>query len=1400
MTRLVHTFGGVVDLDNPSPASTSASNTNSSNWHLPAANWWNNVTDVRTLYETQSSPQEMQETVVAENDILRVVYGEPRIGPQVANILGYNGNWIIQLVWCWGGTSGIEGVNELAYNDSTTLPPGMIVVGHFTGTQVSANATLVAAFAANGVAGFADYYPGVAYSIIQASSVALTSGLNFTAKIKGQKVYDPRSGLTVWSKNASLCLADFIRNSDYGMGKTVETTSLTEAANWNDTSLDSKPRNTISLSLDSPRSAKDWIEVLRTYAEAFVVPDNGSYKIVADKPRSSVYTLSHTNSRIRDLPSLMKRDIEDVPTVVQVNYTDTSALPHRDKPVSAYASDDVKNGLAPWRESVVTLPGVDNRAEAYRHAVSRYNKLAVNDLSVVAECFDEAFQLVTGDVITLDFPPYGISNKLMQVGQIELKEPGRWSLLLNEYNDAAFSSAIVSPDDYPDTTLPSAGEVPIVTNLAMVEEYYQDVADRWFTRFKVTWTAPTWYYPFIYAVRLMLVQDNNGVEQQVWSSTLADSTFNSPPLVEAFKYRVYVAVRGPISTGVEVVAERTALVQSMAPTTPQDLTAAEAGGRVYMKWTPSVDLGTLRYEIRYGIVGISWLSATVIDRVDSNSFLTNGLPAGRYDFLVKAFDQYGNYSVSEARQTVTVLTDDSAFKALLFPTSGTLTWSGLAVNQYTAPDGLLYGVTDWGDPVNYGHSTVSNSAAGGDFDDVGVPSSTPMVMPHSRAHNFNGANWASIAYAAGLNVGAVFSFDCWIYPTPRTGTTVLSGDNCIWSDYGTTGPAGHWRLWVGDNVATGTNRVYISGVQSLQSADNAVLPYRWQHVAVTCSGGAGGSVTWRIYVDSVQVAQTTTGAAASNNAVNRAIGSLISDGTSIASYGFRGLISRARLWSVQLSAAEVLKCIEYRGTEVTTVVNTGGLVAANLKASWQLNDAAQSATSTVVDDEKNVSDGAIGGGADWRSWDEITSAAIEMGATYSGTFEVTGVPVTVSGTVRTAILLATSAGGPYYEYVGSSVTGVARYVKIKFYSEAGAGVYPLSSLVRVNLTPRSEYGTSTTLNTSVYQPRVITLTGNYSQALKIILQAKLALSSGVPQTPPVLLYDQVEVSGGRGLLAGRSLRFNGTSGAAGGSYVLVGDYADYEFTNAPVTLTDKAFTIECLTKFDSIGTTQSFISKGSGGPSGEWQMRIQTDGTLALQLYDLTTGGFIRVQTQTKLQAGVWYHFAATYAGANPTTGGIKLYVNAKEEPTIATTLVAGYVCMRPSTDALVIGNQYFSGGYNTPVFGVIDEVRIWNDVRTPTEIATYMNTYVPIGGAEDDGLVSYWKFDETTGFTAVDTMGLHNGTLGAASAFNGVATYADKWWRPYDGFDVIALKADPAAAGVIYPTATEFRYDYTGA
>jgi hypothetical protein len=118
-----------------------------------------------------------------------------------------------------------------------------------------------------------------------------------------------------------------------------------------------------------------------------------------------------------------------------------------------------------------------------------------------------------------------------------------------------------------------------------------------------------------------------------------------------------------------------------------------------------------------------------------------------------------------------------------------------------------------------------------------------------------------------------------------------------------------------------------------------------------------------------------------------------------------------------------------------------------------------------------------------------------------------------------------------------------------------------------------------------------------------------------------------------------------------------------------------------------------------------------------------------------------WYHIAFVEYGT-----GTSIYVNGKYLGNITTQINTSATGL-----PLLIASRGQSGEY---FHGDIDEVRIWNTVRSEQQIK--QNMYKPLTGSES-GLVAYYNFNETTGLTLTDlTSNNNNGTLNNGPAWFG--------------------------------------------
>jgi plastocyanin len=205
------------------------------------------------------------------------------------------------------------------------------------------------------------------------------------------------------------------------------------------------------------------------------------------------------------------------------------------------------------------------------------------------------------------------------------------------------------------------------------------------------------------------------------------------------------------------------------------------------------------------------------------------------------------------------------------------------------------------------------------------------------------------------------------------------------------------------------------------------------------------------------------------------------------------------------------------------------------------------------------------------------------------------------------------------------------------------------------------------------------------------------------------------------------------------------------------------YTIELWFNWNGGGTT---TSTGSGGVTAyplvtkgrseidmvsmdvNYFLGIDTGGHLVADFEQFsTTGGGAQGQNRptppgsTTITPNAWHHAAASYS----TAAGWSLYLDGVSQ--IATPSQVGFVPNTGNTSPASVGSAYQSAGTGTAngfFAGDVDELRIWNVVRSQAQIQASMNTELTSG----TGLIDRWGMNENTGTTAVDSVGSSPGAL----------------------------------------------------
>ena len=214
-----------------------------------------------------------------------------------------------------------------------------------------------------------------------------------------------------------------------------------------------------------------------------------------------------------------------------------------------------------------------------------------------------------------------------------------------------------------------------------------------------------------------------------------------------------------------------------------------------------------------------------------------------------------------------------------------------------------------------------------------------------------------------------------------------------------------------------------------------------------------------------------------------------------------------------------------------------------------------------------------------------------------------------------------------------------------------------------------------------------------------------------------------------GVTASGSLKFNG----------------DDEVVSIPhnSVFNSDAITIEMWFKPQNVGSVPFLIAKGAE------EMEIHLVNSNRSIRFIPTT--FVYIDSpENSFEFDRWNHVAVSY---KPGESLAQMWVNGMEVPV---TNNGGNPLTQPfkhTTSSVYLGQRV-----NTlPYTGELDEVRIWNDVRTTQEIREHMFTSIQ---SDFNNLISYFQFNEGSGTSASDAISGFDGTL------SGFEFDANNGWR----------------------------------
>lgn len=514
------------------------------------------------------------------------------------------------------------------------------------------------------------------YIVLVWDAILFPNGLpKISFLVRGKKCYDPRTATTAWTQNAALIIADYLRNTEYGMGCAVseleyatgKAGSFYDAADVCDENVNllaggTEDRYTINGSFVVGQSHQAIIEELCSAMAGSVTYSAGKWKCWPAKWREPEISLSEGDilSDLKIITKISKRDSFNA--VKGTFISPASYYEETDFPAvrnSYYKSQD--NNEEIFEE--IQLPFTQSAATCQRIAKIELERIR-QPITVELTAKLKAYQVEAGETLTLTWQRLGWSEKEFEVEESELvfvdgngAQALAVRMVLRETAEAVYdwnNGLETTLDVASNTDLPSPYSVPVLTGLAAESGTNQlDIRSDGtvFSRLKVSWNSVADY--FVSSGGYVEVQYRKSGASDWSVATPVPAEFNFTRILDVQDgelYQVRVRLRSAVGkTGEFTTIEHTVVGKSQAPSTPTGFMGELGQFGIFLKWTKVTDLDIAFYEIRLAELGGSWDTAQVIAQTASNSKQIEMELAGSRLFLIKAMDTSENYSTEPAQ-------------------------------------------------------------------------------------------------------------------------------------------------------------------------------------------------------------------------------------------------------------------------------------------------------------------------------------------------------------------------------------------------------------------------------------------------------------------------------------------------------------------------------------------------------------------------------------------------------------------------------------------------------------------------------------------------------------------------------------------------------------------------------
>lgn len=593
----------------------------------------------------------------------QIIYGEARVGGvRVYDVsTGENNNNLTRILAFAGHE--IDSYQEVYFNeevvtisvDGGVTSPSRYNGNAFIGQYFGTSAQQADSFLISETSSLTDgrwtsehRLQGIAYVWVRFGFVAdsYPNGVpSVSATIRGKKVYDPRTGLTVWSDNPALCIRDYL-TSEYGLNQPagrIDDSLVIAAANICDQIVEGEKRYTCNGAFTTGTEPSEILTNLLTSMGGLLWYGQGKWRM-----KASAWTapaVSFDENDLRSGISLSTRhsrrdNFNSVKGTFRGAESDWQPADYPEVTDPAFLTAD--NGLVNVLD--FSLPFTSFSLTAQRVARIALNRNR-EQLTFSASFGLRAFQVQVGDFINITNERFGWTNKPFEVTEwtFGLAEDLdiQVRMTLREISEGVFTGAAGATFEQNNTTLPN-GFRPVPFGLSLSSEVR--IVNEHLTN--VIFAEVTSSEPF--NIDRVEVQFKKSSETGWKVAGVGDLGAFEILDTEDETYDVRARTYSLLGIRSEWETQTGFVVAGLAfpPADVTGLTAEINGASVHLEWEPVPDLDLSFYRIRHATeeTGASWANATTaVDKVPrpANSVT---VPAKPGTYMIRAFDKTGNAS------------------------------------------------------------------------------------------------------------------------------------------------------------------------------------------------------------------------------------------------------------------------------------------------------------------------------------------------------------------------------------------------------------------------------------------------------------------------------------------------------------------------------------------------------------------------------------------------------------------------------------------------------------------------------------------------------------------------------------------------------------------------------------